>query len=92
MAQALHIANGDTLNTKLEAKDNRITTLLTSGKDDAAITEEAYLLALSRVPTEKERASVIKVLGDTKSPEEKRAALEDIFWGLMSSREFLFNH
>jgi hypothetical protein len=92
MAQALHIANGDTLNTKLEAKDNRITALLASGKDDATIIEEAYLLALSRMPTEKEKVGVRQLLAETKSPEEKRKALEDVFWGLMSSREFLFNH
>lgn len=92
MAQALHIANGDTLNQKLAAKDNRIAKLLAGGKDDAAITEEAYLSALSRLPTEKEKAGVLKVLGEAKSPEEKRAALEDVFWGLLSSREFLFNH
>jgi hypothetical protein len=92
MAQALHIANGDTLNTKLEAKGNRITTLLASGKDDATITEEAYLLSLSRMPTDKEKTGVIKILAETKSPDEKRKALEDVFWGLMSSREFLFNH
>jgi hypothetical protein len=92
MAQALHIANGDTLNQKLSAKDNQITKLLSSGKDDAAITEESYILALSRPPTDKEKASVVKLLSEAKSPEEKRTTLEDIFWGLMSSREFLFNH
>ena len=25
-------------------------------------------------------------------PEERRALLEDIVWGILSSREFLFNH
>ena len=92
MAQALHIANGDTLNKKLEAKDNRIATLLASGKNDAAIAEESYLVALSRMPTEKEKAGVVKIMTSAQGPEEKRAAMEDIFWGLMSSREFLFNH
>ena len=37
MAQALHIANGDTLNQKLAAKDNRLDKLLASGKPDAQI-------------------------------------------------------
>jgi hypothetical protein len=92
MAQALHIANGDTLNQKLSAKDNRITKLLSSGRDDAAITEEAYILALSRLPTDKERSGVVALLSEARSPEEERTALEDVFWGLMSSREFLFNH
>jgi hypothetical protein len=66
--------------------------LLGSGKDDTAIAEEAYLVALSRVPTAKEKTGVLNLLAGAKSPEEKRTALEDVFWGLMSSREFLFNH
>jgi hypothetical protein len=92
MAQALHIANGDTLNLKLAAKDNRIAKLLASGKSDAQIIDDAYLAALSRPPTPKERAGVLKALAAAKSPEDRRATLEDFFWGLMSSREFLFNH
>jgi hypothetical protein len=92
MAQALHIANGDTLNAKLAAKDNRVEKLLASGKPDAAVVDEAYLLALSRPPTGPERAGVLKVLTAANTPEDKRTALEDVFWSLMSSREFLFNH
>ncbi len=92
MAQALHIANGDTLNQKLAAKDNRVDKLLASGKPDAALVEDAYMLALSRPPTGRERDGVLKVLAAATEPAEKRAAVEDVFWGLMSSREFLFNH
>jgi hypothetical protein len=92
MAQALHIANGDTLNQKLSAKDNRLAQLLKADKDDATIAEEAYMLALSRVPTGREKAGVLKLLGEAKTFDEKRLVLEDVFWGLMSSREFLFNH
>jgi hypothetical protein len=92
MAQALHLANGDTLNQKLSAKDNRLTQLLASGKPDLQLVEEAYFLTLSRPPGEKERAGLLKVLAAAPSPEEKRLALEDVFWGVMSSREFLFNH
>lgn len=92
MAQALHIANGDTLNLKLADKGNRLTTLLSSGKAEKEVIEETYLICLSRLPTEKEAAGMHQVLTGAKSPEEKRLALEDVFWGLMSSREFLFNH
>src|SRR5258708_5997999 len=92
MAQALHIANGDTLNKKLAAKDNRVDQLLASGKSDAALAEEIYLLALSRPPTEPERAGINKALAEATSPAEKRPIVEDVFWSVMSSREFLFNH
>ncbi|MDQ3622528.1 MAG: DUF1553 domain-containing protein [Verrucomicrobiota bacterium] len=92
MAQALHIANGDTLNNKLAAKDNRLEKLLASAQPDAQLIDEAYLLTLSRAPTEKEKTGVSQVLAHAKTPADKRSALEDVFWGLMSSREFLFNH
>jgi len=91
MAQALHIANGETLNVKLAAKDNRLEKLLVAGKPDAELVEQAYLIALSRAPTDRERTTVLATLA-TAAPADKRAALEDVFWGLMSSREFLFNH
>jgi hypothetical protein len=92
MAQALHIANGDTLNDKLAAKNNRVDQLLATAKSDDALTNEIYLLALSRPPTEAERAGIDKVLAEASAPDQKRPAVEDVFWSLMSSREFLFNH
>ena len=92
MAQALHIANGDTMNLKLSAKGNRVDELLANGNSDAAVIDQAYLLALSRPPTPHEREGILKVLAATEGPADKRAAIEDVFWGLMSSREFLFNH
>ena len=91
MAQALHLANGETLNQKLAQKDNRLDALLASKQPDAKLVEEAYLITLGRLPTERERVKATPLLADAK-PEDRRAALEDLFWGLMSSKEFLFQH
>ncbi|MDB6138225.1 MAG: hypothetical protein JWO94_1297 [Verrucomicrobiaceae bacterium] len=91
MAQALHIANGDTLNKKLAQPGNRLDEMLKSGRPDAMIVDEACLLAVSRHPTPQEKASMTSLLATAK-PEGKRQALEDLFWGLMSSRDFVFNH
>lgn len=91
MAQALHLANGETLNQKLAQKDNRIDALLASKQADAKLIEEAYLITLGRLPTERELDKATPLLAAAK-PEERRVALEDLFWGLMSSKEFLFQH
>jgi len=91
MAQALHLANGDTLNQKLRAKGNRITKLLEANTADDKIVEEAYLAALSRFPTDGEKSKILAILGEAK-PDQKREAVEDLYWGLLSSKEFLFNH
>jgi len=91
MAQVLHIANGETINKKLEQKGNRIERALAAKAPDEAVVEEAYLTALSRPPTEAEKSKIIAVLSQTK-PQEKRAAIEDVYWSILSSNEFLFNH
>jgi hypothetical protein len=91
MSQALHIANGDTLNKKLSVKDNALTKLLHSKLPDEKIVEEASLACLSRFPTDAEKAKLLKALADAKDS-DRRITVEDIHWALMSSREFLFNH
>ncbi|MBI3882384.1 MAG: DUF1553 domain-containing protein [Verrucomicrobia bacterium] len=91
MAQALHIANGETLNDKLAKKGNRIDTLLAKKLPDDQLVEETYLLIVNRLPTAAEKTKMAKTLAA--APEsDRRAAVEDIFWSLLSSREFLFNH
>jgi hypothetical protein len=46
---------------------------------------------LSRYPTDVEMAAELAVL-DEAGEVERRAAVEDLFWAVLSSREFLFNH
>ena len=91
MAQALHIANGDTLNQKLSAKDNRIARLIAGNTTNEEILDDAFLSALSRPPTATEKTRSLKLIAEA-GEAERRAAIEDLYWGLLSSREFLFNH
>jgi hypothetical protein len=91
MAQALHIANGDTLNEKLTAKENSIQRLLARNLPPEKMIEEAWLSSVSRYPTAAEATRLLKVLKDA-DENDRRAVVEDIFWSLLSSREFLFNH
>ncbi len=90
MTQVLHISNGDTLNQKLEAKGNRIEKLLSAGKSDEEIVDEAYLAALSRFPSADEKRKVLEILAAA-GKDGRRSAIEDLLWGLLSSKEFIFN-
>ncbi len=91
MAQALHIANGDTVNQKLAATNSVVAMHLTAKHAPEKVIEEAYLTALSRMPSDSEKEKMLAVL--QQSPEvERRTAVEDVYWALLSSREFLFNH
>ena len=91
VAQVLHIANGDTINQKLGAKENAISRQLASEMSPEKVIEGAYLSALSRYPTETERARMLKALREAKET-ELRPQVEDMYWALLSSKEFLFNH
>lgn len=94
MVQVLHVANGDTINGKLKAPDNRVEKLLAAGHSDSKLAEEIFLHCLSRFPTEKEKSNVVELLSQVPDgdADEKRLVVEDVFWSLLSTREFLFNH
>ena len=91
MVQVLHISNGDTINNKLQKKGNRIDKLLKDKKTDREIIEYAYVSTVARKPTDME---VKRILAQFKESErvDRRILIEDLFWSLLSSREFLFNH
>ena len=52
--------------------------------------EDAYLAAMSRLPTAAEKEAVAKALAEGK--DGQRLVMEDVYWALISSREFIFNH
>ncbi|MCA9044115.1 MAG: DUF1553 domain-containing protein [Planctomycetaceae bacterium] len=94
MVQVLHISNGHTINDKLSSKDGRVAMLLdlhAKGMSLESLTDEVFLTCLSRFPTEEERSQTVAILKES-SAEEFRPSVQDLFWALLSSREFLFNH
>ena len=88
LSQALHLLNGDTVNTKM-AQGKLVPTRLKEGKTPEQIAEEIYIRCLSRKPTEREAAALKEVVDNEQN---KQQALEDIFWATLNSREFVFNH
>ena len=91
ITQVLHISNGDTLNKKLTAKGNRLEKLLDEKTPAEKVIEEVYLSALSRFPSDTEKEKMGKALSEA-NDKERRLVLEDVYWAVLSSREFLFNH
>ncbi|MBV9122895.1 MAG: DUF1549 domain-containing protein [Planctomycetes bacterium] len=86
LVQAFQLITGRMLNQMLSAPDNRIGHLLAQGKSNDAILEEFYLAALSRLPTPREKEAAQAMLAQSK---DRRAALEDLVWGLVNAKEFL---
>lgn len=88
LSQALNLIAGDTVQSQI-GKGAVIDKLLKANAEPEAIIEELYLRALSRSPQPDEMSAMLGLVGtDTKD----RKAYQDIFWGLLNSTEFLFNH
>ncbi len=88
LSQALHLINGSTTNQKIR-QGKLIDKLLEQGKDHAQVVDYLYRAALSRPPTQAESQ---RVLGLIETTENKKQALEDVFWALLNAKEFMFNH
>lgn len=91
MTQVLHLANGKTLLEKLEAKDGRLSRLAASDLPADQIVEQLYLSSLTRLPTADEKVRLAAAIQEA-PPADRRAVLEDLFWSVLTSREFLFQH
>ena len=63
--------------------------LTDQGLSPNQVINELYVRCLSRLPTDKELQTIKTVLDAEK---DKKSVLEDVFWSLLNSREFLFNH
>ena len=87
MAQAFQMISGPTVNELLSEKDNRVSRLLASGESNREVLEELFWGTLTRAPTPAELGNLSPGLDGTK---ERRAELEDILWGLLNSKDFLF--
>jgi hypothetical protein len=88
LPQLLHIQNGEELTKKLNAAESRLKVLLKE-QDDIRTTEEVFLTTLGRPPTADEKAAIQKCLGADGAREEVYA---DLFWALLNTKEFAFNH
>jgi hypothetical protein len=88
LSQSLHLLNGDTTSQKIQEGD-LIGRRLNEKKSPPEIIEELYARCLSRKPLPKEME---KVQAQLASEPDKKKGLEDVFWALLNSREFLFNH
>jgi hypothetical protein len=91
LVQVLHLSNGTTLNDKLAAPAGRITQILATDPKPTDLVEEAWVRTLSRRPTDAERKPFEELLAAAQA-DEKRQVVEDMYWSLLTSREFLFRH
>ena len=89
LSQALHLLNGDTVNNKVK-QGGVVSKALKEGKNPHEILDLLTIRCLTRKPTPQEYAALDAALAEKDVKPEP--ILEDYFWALLNSREFLFNH
>lgn len=90
--QQLLIMNGNMVRerTKDDLLANAITRIAALAPEPERALEVAYLTALTRTPSDEERNYFLPTLRENKS--ERRNQMEDIYWTLLNSLEFSWNH
>jgi hypothetical protein len=87
LPQLLHLRNGDRLNAKTSGPGGALDELLWAADDDA--TDGLFLRSLGRLPKPAEREAVRAALA---SGGGRAEVFRDLFWAVLNSKEFTFNH
>ncbi|MFK8111847.1 MAG: DUF1549 domain-containing protein [Rubripirellula sp.] len=88
LSQALHLLNGSSTSGKI-TKGKVVAELLKDNATPEQALDRLYVRCLSRYPTEAERKELLDSVAKAPKPQE---GLEDVFWAILNSREFVFNH
>lgn len=89
LAQSLHLLNSEEMQAKLSTDDGRAATMASDPRSDEDKVRELYLIAFSRSPRNEELTATVEYV---QGKEDRRQAYEDVVWGLVNSKEFMFNH
>ena len=91
LSQALHLINGNTIEKKIRS-GNRIGKWQKEKLTDEQIIERLYYTVLNRKPETAEVEKITSLFDETDDAAAKKTMLEDVYWALLNSSEFLFNH
>jgi hypothetical protein len=87
VSQALHLMNSGYVNGKISG-GRFVRDMMAPGLTERAVVEAAYLRTLCRLPSDRELAAALEL---RRKSDDRRMWVEDLLWGLLTSREFLFN-
>jgi len=88
LSQALHLLNGDAANDRIR-QGNVVGRMLDEGRTPGEVIDTLFVRCNGRMPTERERVEMLVTVLDSA---DRKQALEDVFWALLNSPEFIFNH
>ncbi|MBU6237573.1 MAG: DUF1549 domain-containing protein [Planctomycetes bacterium] len=88
LSQALHLINGGAVSGKIN-QGGMLNQWKQQGLTPEAIIDRIYFRCLSRFPTEPEKSRLMQLIQESGNPD---VGLHDVFWAVLNSREFIFNH
>jgi hypothetical protein len=89
LGQALHLINGRTTNEKIR-EGGVVQKALEAKQTPEQVIEGLYVRCFARKPTKEETEKLKSLLPEKAG--DQRGVLEDAFWALLNSQEFMFNH
>ena len=84
----MHLSVGDSVRDRIAASPV-VEKLFGTNSPPEEIIEQLFIRTLSRRPTRSEQVDLREIVGDAV---KEQGVYEDIFWGLLNSSEFTFNH
>jgi len=88
LSQALHLLNGENTSGKIQ-QGGWLKQLMSEGKSTAELVDAVYRVCLTRHPDAKEMQAISERL---EGKEDIESELADLFWAVLNSNEFVFNH
>jgi hypothetical protein len=88
LSQALHMLNGTTIEGKV-VRGGLVQKMVEEKKTPPEVIEAIYVRSLTRKPTPAETERLMTVVTAAENPVQ---GLQDVYWAVLNSREFLFNH
>lgn len=87
LPQLLHLGNSEDIVANMRTASGRLATLL-QNPDSTFVTNEVFLATVSRLPSDAERSAIDAAL----TSDSRDIVFADLFWALLNSKEFAFNH
>ena len=92
LSQALHLMNGTTVSTKID-QGGLVKRMLAEKKTPEQIIDDIYIRSLTRKPTAEEKKQLLEqVTAVGADVAQQTLVLNDVFWAVLNSKEYMFNH
>lgn len=92
LGQTLHLIHGDTIEQKLQDRGSRLAVALRQQQPPDAMLDELFLAAYSRPPRPDEAQRLLAAVRAAKDAKAITAAWQDVYWAVLNSQEFQFQH